>query len=136
MTVWDLQANDSLPERFTLGPISRTDVVRYQGASGDFQPIHHDEPFAREAGYQAPLVIGMYPAGAASLWVAKQFGIDCVRETHIRWSARVWPGDRLTGTAQIERIDGSARWLGMTLRNEKNETVLTLRMRLVRIGSK
>tara|TARA_B100000427_G_scaffold79012_1_gene64407 strand:- start:2 stop:412 length:411 start_codon:yes stop_codon:yes gene_type:complete len=135
MTVWDLKENDVLAEVFTLGPISRTDSVRYQGASGDFQPIHHDEPFAKSAGYEAPLVIGMYPAGVASLWAAQQFGVDCVRETRIRWSGRVWPGDVLTGTASIDGVDGSTRWLKMVLSNNQDELVLTLRMRFVRDGS-
>ena len=42
----------------TYGPVNRTDIVRYQGASGDFNPIHHDEPFATASGYPAPLGIG------------------------------------------------------------------------------
>jgi acyl dehydratase len=54
----------ALPPPKTLGPITRTDVVRYQGASGDLNPVHHDELFASGAGFPAPLVVGMYPAGA------------------------------------------------------------------------
>ena len=132
MSVWALKPDEIVEERFTLGPISRTDIVRYQGASGDFQPIHHDEPFAKESGYDAPLVIGMYPAGAARLWAAQQFGISTVRETRIRWSGRVWPGDVLTGVAKIEDARGSSRWLSMAVSNQRDETVLTLRMRFVR----
>ena len=65
---WDeIQTGSSLSPGLHLGPISRTDIVRYQGASGDFQPIHHDEPFAKEAGYEAPLVVGMYPAAVLPL---------------------------------------------------------------------
>ncbi len=83
---------------FTIGPITRTDVVRYQGASGDMNPIHHDEPFARGAGYDAPLVVGMFHAGAMATRVAQEIGYENVRGTRIRWKAQVWPGDVLTCT--------------------------------------
>ena len=35
------------PPPLVVGPLTRTDLVRYQGASGDMQPVHHDEEFAR-----------------------------------------------------------------------------------------
>jgi acyl dehydratase len=44
-----LAVGDALPQT-TVGPLSRTDFVRYAGAGGDFNPIHHDEPFAQAAG--------------------------------------------------------------------------------------
>ena len=60
---WNDLAEGQELEPTVFGPITRTDVVRYQGASGDMNPIHHDEPFARAAGYSAPLVVGMFQAG-------------------------------------------------------------------------
>jgi len=83
------------PEPLTLGPLSRTDIVRYQGASGDMNPIHHDEPFATAAGYPAPLVVGMLPAGILTTWATNWLGPENVRRTRIRWRAQVWPGDTL-----------------------------------------
>src|SRR5262249_39993053 len=58
----------------TVGPISRSDIVQYQGASGDLNPIHHDEMVARAAGYPAPLGIGMLPAGIMAAWAADWLG--------------------------------------------------------------
>ena len=51
MPSWDQLQEGSAPDTREYGPISRTDMVRYQGASGDFNPIHHDEEFAKSAGY-------------------------------------------------------------------------------------
>ena len=51
------------PPPLVVGPLVRTDFVRYQGASGDMNPLHHDETFARKAGYDAPLAVGMFNAG-------------------------------------------------------------------------
>jgi acyl dehydratase len=47
-----------------LGPTSvtvrRADLVRYAGASGDFNPIHWNERFAREVGLPDVIAHGMY----------------------------------------------------------------------------
>ena len=51
------------PAPMVVGPLTRTDFVRYQGASGDMNPLHHDETFARAAGYDAPVAVGMLNAG-------------------------------------------------------------------------
>ena len=93
----------ALLEPKTLGPLTRTDFVRYQGASGDMNPIHHDETVARGAGYEAPLAVGMFHAGALAAHAAGWLGPENVRSTRIRWKAQVWPGDVLTLTGEVTR---------------------------------
>ncbi len=103
MTRWsDLTAGTRLPPR-TLGPLTRTDFVRYQGASGDMNPIHHDETVARAAGYEAPLAVGMFHAGALAAHAAERLGPENVRKTRIRWKEQVWPGDVLTLSGEVTR---------------------------------
>jgi acyl dehydratase len=101
---------DALPP-FVLGPLTRTDFVRYQGASGDMNAIHHDDLFARAAGYPAPLAVGMFHAGALAARAAEWLGPANVRKTRIRWSEQAWPGDTLTITGQVTRVydEGSER---------------------------
>ncbi len=89
------------PEPREIGPVTRTDFVRYQGASGDMNPIHHDEPFAKAAGYPAPLAVGMFQAGALASWAADWLGPDNVRKTRVRWIEQVWPGDVLVLSARV-----------------------------------
>jgi acyl dehydratase len=102
MIRWDeLNEGDSGPAPLTVGPITRTDIVRYQGASGDLNPIHHDEPFAKSAGYPAPLAVGMFGAGILNGWAASWLGPANVRKTRIRWKEPVWPGDTLTCSGKI-----------------------------------
>src|SRR5580658_7886815 len=72
-------------EPLALGPLTRTDFVRYQGASGDMNPIHHDETVARAAGYEAPLGVGMFHAGAMAAHAAGWLGPENVRRTRLRW---------------------------------------------------
>jgi acyl dehydratase len=100
-----------------IGPLTRTDFVRYQGASGDLNPVHHDEEFARAAGYPAPLGVGMFQAGVLAAWAAAARGPERVRGVRVRWREPVWPGDVLvfrTGETR-ERDDGGARRLEVAL---------------------
>jgi acyl dehydratase len=100
---WEDIAEGREPEPLVLGPLTRTDFVRYQGASGDMQPIHHDEPFARAAGYEAPLAVGMLHAGALANWAAAWLGPENVRRTRLRWKAQAWPGDVLECGGRVAR---------------------------------
>ena len=78
MTFEHLAVGTAFPP-WTTEPITRTDVVRYQGASGDFNPVHHDEPFALASGYPAPLGTpgpGGYPSpyGTPTGYPAQPYG--------------------------------------------------------------
>jgi|RhiMethySRZTD1v2_1073278.scaffolds.fasta_scaffold08219_6 acyl dehydratase len=100
------------PEPLEIGPITRTDSVRYQGASGDMNPIHHDDEFARAAGFSAPVTVGMFQAGVMHAWLAAWLGPENVRRASMRWKEPVFPGDRLTFTAAIAKkyeLDGERR---------------------------
>jgi acyl dehydratase len=105
------------PAPRTIGPITRTDVVRYQGASGDMNPIHHDEPFALAAGYSAPMVVGMFQAGVLAGWAVDWLGAENVRSYKVRWKEPVWPGDVLTVSGTIARVldDGAEKKVELEL---------------------
>ena len=114
---WDALTEGTSPAPMTIGPLTRTDFVRYQGASGDMNPIHHDETFARAAGYEAPLAVGMFQAGVMATFATSWLGPDNVRRTRVRWMEQVWPGDVLTFTAKIARRyeDGGERKVDLEL---------------------
>ena len=92
-----------LPER-TFGPVTLTDIVRYQGASGDMNPIHHDDEFARAAGFPAAIGVGMLGAGWLAAYCTEHLGEDTVRRFRTRFSAVVYRGDRLTASAKVVRL--------------------------------
>jgi acyl dehydratase len=115
-------------EPFTDAALTITDFVRYQGASGDFNAIHHDTAFAQASGYPGPFAVGMLTAGIAANYVTARFGVDAVRRIRVRWKDQAWPGDALTyqgfrlrrgpaGTAgtdvevQVTRPDGQSHLL-------------------------
>jgi acyl dehydratase len=87
------------------GPLTRTDFVRYQGASGDFNPIHHDEEFAREAGFPTVFSVGMLQAGILAGFCADWLGADNVRRFAVQFREQVWPGDHLVCEAVVTGVD-------------------------------
>ena len=91
----------SAPEPTSLPAMTRTDFVRYQGASGDMNPVHHDELFATKAGFPAPLAVGMYGAGALCAWASDHYGPDRVRRTRIRWKKPCFPGTVLSFSSEL-----------------------------------
>ena len=91
------------PAPLVVGPVTRTDFVRYQGASGDMNPIHHDEGFAAAAGFPAPFSVGMFQAGVLATWATDWLGAEAVRRFRIRFREQVWAGDVLTCDGRIER---------------------------------
>lgn len=109
MTAWhDLTVGEG-PEPQTFGPLTRTDFVRYQGASGDMNPVHHDEPFATGAGFPAPLAVGMFAAGVMNGYATRWLGPDNVRRTRMRWKKPAFPGYELTiaGAVVAKNDDGT-----------------------------
>jgi acyl dehydratase len=95
---------ESAPVR-TFGPITRTDIVRYAGASGDFNPIHHDERFAAAAGFPGVFSAGMLQAGLLATFATDWLGARNIRRYVIRFAEQVWPGDELTCSGAISRVE-------------------------------
>jgi acyl dehydratase len=103
MATWDELQEGSAPETREYGPISRTDMVKYQGASGDFNPIHHDEEFARSAGFPSVFSVGMLQAGILGTYCAEWLGAENVRRFSVQFREQVWPGDHLVCSATVAR---------------------------------
>jgi acyl dehydratase len=103
MTVHDLSVGAELPAR-TFGPLTRTDFVRYQGASGDFNPIHHDEEFARSAGFDSVFSVGMLQAGLLATYCTDLLGPANVRRFKVQFREQVWPGDTLVASGRVTQV--------------------------------
>ena len=89
-----------------IGPLTRTDFVRYAGAGGDFNPIHHDEGFAAQAGYPSVFGHGLLTAGILSGFACDWLGRRNLRTYTVRYVAQVWPGDVLILSGEITGVTG------------------------------
>ncbi len=120
----------------THGPISTTQLVKYAGASGDFNRIHFDYPFACEAGLEGVLAHGMLTMGFAASCVAQTIGPDVsITELSARFLAPVLAGDSVTVTVTlVDRKNGA---LGFDLQASVGEkTVLQGKAKAVPNGLK
>ncbi len=89
-----------------FGPLERVDIVKYAGASGDFNPIHTDEGYARSTGAPTVFAMGMLPAGYLAHAVADWFaGSQNLRRFKVRFTTRVWPGDEIACTGRVVSIE-------------------------------
>ncbi|WP_261553731.1 MaoC/PaaZ C-terminal domain-containing protein [Frankia tisae] len=95
-------------QRPLVTDLSRAVIVQYAGASGDYNPLHHDEPYAIEiAGYPSVIAHGMLTMGITGRLVTDLVGVTRLREFGGRFRAPVFPGDSLSGTAAIVAVEGA-----------------------------
>ncbi len=119
-----LRPGDALPER-RVGPLTRTDLVRYAGAGGDFNPIHHDEPMATAAGMPSVFGMGLLHAGMLGIQLARWVGPDNLRSFTVRFTDQVWPGDELTFTGAVDAVDAHAlASLSLAVTRQDSDVVL------------
>ncbi|ATD72293.1 MULTISPECIES: MaoC/PaaZ C-terminal domain-containing protein [Gordonia] len=118
-------------EAILVEDLSRTQIVQYAGASGDYNPLHTDELFAREvAGVPTVFAHGMLTMGMTGRLVTDWFGAAAVEDYSARFVAQVWPGDTLVGRATvteveaIERTETTRVQLVLETTNQRDETVL------------
>ncbi len=104
-------------EPFVDKPLTITDFVRYQGASGDMNPIHHDSSFAANAGYPTPFAVGMLQAGVLGTYATDWLGAQNVRRFKVQFREQAWPGDVLTYSGKIVEVrsDGDDRQVDVEL---------------------
>jgi acyl dehydratase len=98
------------PPPLVCGPLTRTQFVRYAGASHDFNPNHHDEVYAQANGNKTVFGMGMLAGGFCARLVTDWLGVSSLRRLRIRFASRFWPDDVLTCTAKVtgRRTDGGA----------------------------
>jgi len=120
----DVAVGDSTTR--TVEDLSRTDIVRYVGASGEFNPIHYDEPFAKRAGHSSVFANGMLIAGIASTVLCGLVPLAAVRSFETRFTSPVWPGDDVTVRAEVTDLADSDPVATVSLRatNQASEEVL------------
>ena len=114
---WDDLEEGATTEPLVVGPLTRTDFVRYQGASGDFNPIHHDEEYAKSAGFPTVFSVGMLQAGILATFATDWLGAENVRTYGFQFREQVWPGDTLTCTGEVTKRyeDGGERRVDLEL---------------------
>lgn len=124
----DLAVGDEVPP-LVVDELTRTNFVRYAGASGDFNPMHHDDTKATAAGFPSVFGHGMLTMGLLARALTDAFGPTALRRFRVRFSRQVWPGDRLTCSARVtglrEEGGDALADLECAVQNQAGETVVT-----------
>ena len=108
--------------------LTRTDLVRYAGASGDFNPMHHDEVTAQAAGQPSVFGHGMFSMGLLGTAVTDYVGVGNVTRYQVRFARQTWPDEVLSSkivvTGKREEDGKQLIDLAVTLSNGDGEDKL------------
>ena len=99
-----LSIGDSYSE-VIVEDLTRTQIVQYAGASGDYNPVHSDEKFVTEvAGYPTVFAHGMLTMGMTGRMLTNYGGDGRLTYFGVRFVNHVWPGDTLTARAEVSEV--------------------------------
>ena len=118
---------DELPA-LTKGPVDRVQLARYAGASGDFNPVHVDEVYARSLGMPSVYAPGMLVMGMLGQLVSDWARGAQLRRYAVRFSKIVWPGDTVVAKGRVmERWGEGGKYFAeadLWAENQKGELLL------------
>src|ERR1019366_1222691 len=105
--------------------LTRTDLVKYAGASGDFNPMHHDEVLAKAAGQPSVFGHGMFSMGLLGSALTDYVGVGNLNHYRVRFARQTWPDEGLSlqivVTAKREDAGKNLVEFAVTLSNSEGE---------------
>lgn len=112
----DVTEGDEAPAR--THTLTRTDLVRYAGASGDYNPMHHDEIQATAAGQPSVFGHGMFSMGFLGSAVEDYVGVANLTRYKVRFARQTWPGEELSTrvTVRAKRTEGGRHLVDLDVR--------------------
>jgi acyl dehydratase len=112
-----IKVGDTHSER-VVENISRTQLVQYAGASGDYNPLHTDEVYTvQAAGYKSVFAHGMLTMGLTGKMLTNYVGDGRLTKFGVRFTNQVWPGDTLDAKATVAAIreEGGKHFVDLAL---------------------
>ncbi len=104
----DVDSGSLLPD-LRKPPITKMQLVKYAGASGDYNLIHTDDETARTVGLDGVIAHGMLSMAFLGEYLCWLAGPESVRRLSVRFVEMVRPGDNLTCRGRVkERTTGNA----------------------------
>lgn len=109
-------------ESLTKPAVTKVQLVKYAGASGDYNPLHTDDDFAKKIGMQGIIAHGMLVMGFLGEYVMKLAGDIAVPSNfRMRFGAVTLPGDEITCSAIVKNLyeEENQRFVRLELIAEK-----------------
>jgi acyl dehydratase len=98
----DLDSGSVLPD-LRKPPITKMQLVKYAGASGDYNLIHTDDDTARTVGLDGVIAHGMLSMAFLGEYLCWLSGPESVRRVSVRFVEMVRPGDTLTCRGRVKQ---------------------------------
>ena len=119
----DINEGDEAP--VVSHELTRTCLVKYAGASGDFNPMHTDEVKAKEAGLPGVFGHGMFSMGLLGRALSDWAGAGNLVQYGVRFTRQTWPGETLSTkivvTRKEETEEGKLVAADVSLANQDGE---------------
>lgn len=98
----DYEKGAELPE-LRVGPVKHMDLVRYSGASGDFNPIHTDPEFAKSVGLEGTIAHGMYVKALLGRLCTDAIHPSQIKSFGTKFRGQTRPGQTLILTGKVKK---------------------------------
>jgi acyl dehydratase len=122
-----IRVGDELPA-LAKAPIDRVQLSRYAGASGDFNPVHVDEVYAKSVGMPSVYAPGMLVMGMLGQLISDWARGGQLRRYHVRFIKMVWPGDTVVCKGRVsDRYGEGGRYfveVELWAENQRGELVM------------
>ena len=122
-----IRVGDELPA-LAKAPIDRVQLARYAGASGDFNPVHVDEVYAKSVGMPSVYAPGMLVMGMLGQLISDWARGGQLRRYHVRFIKMVWPGDTVVCKGRVsDRYGEGGRYfvdVELWAENQRGELVM------------
>jgi acyl dehydratase len=105
--------------------LTRTDFVRYAGASGDLTAVHFDDRVAQLHGAPVAFAMGMLSGAFLGHVLSDLVALDGEFDLAMRFRDQVWPGDSLTVSAEVESVDEDAAVILLNCARDDGTSVTT-----------
>ncbi|GCE08007.1 MaoC/PaaZ C-terminal domain-containing protein [Dictyobacter aurantiacus] len=118
----DIQVGDTIPS-LTTPPITHLQLVRYAGASGDFNPLHTDPTVGERIGTGGIIAHGMLIMGLVGQMVSDYVGPQALRKFGVRFKGMTHLNDIITCSGTITEkfeADGEQRIVGKVQATDQN----------------
>lgn len=119
----DLVVGEALDE-IEMAPVTRLDLIKYAGASGDFNPIHTIDAEAERAGLPGIIAHGMWTMGNLAKLFTPHLTEGFLQDYAIRFKGMVFIGDVITLKAVVaDRQEGQVKFTVQAV-NQQGKDVL------------
>lgn len=115
---------DDILNTFTYGPVERMDLIKYSGASGDYNPIHLIDDEAENLGLPGIIAHGMWTMGSLAKIFTPYYEDGFIEQYNVKFANMVFLQDVLTFQAKVVEVTETHITFDIKVVNQNNQDIL------------